>query len=339
MPEIREPRKSDRPTRILLALLCMAPALSSCGSISALRENVTRFNQGVHSTTDTELAFYTSGRKLECDVNFYSQAVKWSGEQSNLTNLTTCAPAIFDDQRSAARKQLFDLLPLYADKLQAMVGPANDNVLGDQEKTFATNLNKAATAADAKASTIPPVAGTVEAALIAVTNFALDQVRFHDAKAAAQALDPHIVVLVDALKTENHDYGVALKTTLAQAQGDLVAALKTEQNWRADILLGFAKASKVSLDAQTVHSMVGFAEVAEARRILTEASPFGTDPRSDIHVRDDPALVSKLNDMLDQVKKANHAIATADHEKILAAVKDLAGRAKAAKADRDALSK
>lgn len=296
-------------------ILFMA-GLPGCGSMPTMRRNIDAFGAGVRATADAQRSLYASGRKLECDADFYSAAVDWAGQSAaKLPDLGGCAPTVMDDARLAKRQALLDALTLYADKLEALAGPKGDNSLGDAENDLAANLN--ALAKTAKLGLDTSAAGAVEAAVIAISNLALDQIRFHDARKAAQQLDSQIALIVDTLKIENHDYGASLKSATARMQVSMNAALALEK----------------ARGAQS------FLEASQARTILTKASAFGPVGAADLASEKDLPTIARLNAALDGVRQANHEIATAPDETVTIAIQDLIARAKQAKADQAALSK
>jgi hypothetical protein len=335
-------KKSIVPAGLRLSpLILLAWSLVGCESMTAMRQDVATFGQGVHSASDAQLSFYASGRNLECDADFYSKAIDWSrGHTNMLPSFTDCSPKVLDDQEYAKRRAQLNALTLYADKLQAITGPANDNPIGDAEKDLATQVNSAAKAAGHGANL--SVVGTVEGAIVAITGFVLDQKRFHDAKTAAQGLDQQIALVVDTLKLENHDYAASLKIDLSQTHLGLRAALVAARADHGPMDSSTAAGRKPEHHAaadETANGTLDFLDVVRSRQLLRAASPFGADKNADIASTQDPVIVQKLNATLDGVKQANHAIANAPRETIVAAVKDLVSRAKQAKSDQEALSK
>ncbi len=314
-------RRPARP-RHLSALIALILAVTpGCSGLSQLTQSVDKFDSAVHSTSTAQMQFFLAVQTTDCVSQFYSRSLAWAQDQARTPDLTgACQPTILDDSQLKIRQALMDALTLYADKMSALAGASDNKTLDSNAQDLARQLNSLATS---HGFTGLPVASGIEAAITAIAEMALDQRRFNDVKAAANAMQEHLTTVVEALKMENTNFAQGIDSKLGGVEGQLQQAL---------------------VDAHPQRKAMSFFDVVRARELLTTINPLGSVPMSAPEGADPAAAItekaaSDLNLALDGITRANHAIATSGTGGLVAIVNDLVARAKAAQAAQSTLNK
>ena len=284
-------------------------ALSGCShGLSQLRDSVSRFDEGAHAVAGAETNFLLAVRTADCESQFYHQAYDFALGTTDALDLGgPCVPAILDDRQLEIRRALMDAITLYADKLQTLVTRDDDQQLDANGRALAGQVNAFARG---HGVTKLSVASEVEAAVIELTDLALDAVRFESAKRAAASMARPLGEVVHELERENSSFAPAIAAKVEGLEPQLhLAAVAARQHRGA----------------------ASFLDVIEARRILLAADPFGaTRPPGAAPGSGSDDVAGRLDAALEAVVQANAALAQAGTGGLLAAVNDLIAKAQSA---------
>ncbi len=299
---------------ILIAVIVLS--LVGCAGLTQMQDSVTKFDQGAHSASVAEMNFLRAVQAADCNYQFYTQAADWAqGKSSRYVIVGPCKFSVLDDKELKVRQDLMDAITLYTDKMAALASSDDNKTLTSNSQTLAENLNKIAKQGSFSNLSI---ATEVEAAIIAITEMALDQRRFTEVRKAASDMALHLNVTVEALKAENANYALVIAGKLGGIEVTLRSILDS---------------------AHKARGPMSFFDVIEARGIEQSANPLGATATSTASGATPQGIASQLNDALDAIVKANDAIAHASTGGIIATVNDLVARAQAAVAIQAALSK
>ncbi|MBV8157053.1 MAG: hypothetical protein JO278_05320 [Dyella sp.] len=297
-----------------------AAVLSACSGITQIQDSIGQFDQATHSASTAQMNFLYAVQAADCTAQFYQGSYDWAtGTAKNFDLTGTCQPTVLEDKEIQKRQALMDAIDLYADKMAAIAGSDDDKTLSANAQKVASQLNGLA-----KQHGLPggAIAADVEAAVIAISQMALDQRRYRDLKTAATDMAPHLSKVVDTLKKENTAFAAALASKVEGIEPKLRSIIASTHDSRGQM---------------------SFFDVVAARQILQGVSPLGSAPltatSANVASGMNPASVAaQLNGTLDAVVSANDAIAHAGTGGIVAAVNDLVARAKSAQAVQAALS-
>jgi hypothetical protein len=308
--------------KLSLAATIMAP-LCSCAGLSQIQAPVSRFSEASHSASAAEIAFLNAAITIDCEDQFYSAAGDYvRGAAMNFNISGSCTPRPISIAQVATRKALLDSIVLYSDKLLALASAGDDKQLGTNATSLAQNLGKLATSGGVKLSD-PSLVQGVEAAFTAIAQMVLDQVKYDDAKQAAQKMQPYIQNVVAALQSENFNIGQEMAGSLGKIEIILKEIVATGPHQ--------AKSSRIG-DT--------FAQLVSARSILASANPLTqqnvASPSDAQAGPGNPA--GSVNDSLAALVTGNAAIANTGSGGIYAAANDLYQRATAAKDQYTAIS-
>jgi hypothetical protein len=292
-------------------------SLSACSGLTQMQDSLSKFDQGTHAVASAQESFFGNVQAFDCTTQFYAQTQSWAVGASTDFDLTgSCTPTLISNNQIAIRKNLLDAISLYADKLQALASSAEDKTLDGNAQSLASKLNNLASshgliAADAS------IGSDVEAGIIAISEMALDQRRFNDAKSAAKEMAPNLSAIVKQLKSENISFVSAVQSKRGLLEIKLRSVIST-------------------IPANNPSER--FASVISARHLYMSANPFGAESLTSASAQPTPDA-SALNNALDGLVKANDAIATAGQGAIANEVSDLVSRAQAARVDQAAIAK
>lgn len=297
-------------------------ALAGCSGLTQIQDTVSRFDQGAHSVATGQMKFFRQVQIADCNNQFYSAAFKWAlNNVENLDLSGECMPSILDDKQIKNRQALMDSITLYVDTIQALATNDNNKTLDSNSQNLAARLNGMARSHGFANISL---AAEAEAAVIAITEMALDQRKFKDITSAATAMSSSLLNIVENLKAENSTYAISMAGKMDQIQIQLKTALVEARNasaWEAKEAVGIKGTSARS-----------FLDVITAREILRSINPLGASPltatQGSADRNLDPLNVAKeLNMSLDSLVNANNALANAGTGGAIAAVNDLIARA------------
>ncbi len=306
--------------KLLLSIIAVA-FLAGCAGLSGIQDSVVGFDQGVHSTGFAQMNFFREVQVADCTNQFYTQAFRWaSGKENNFDLGGVCTPTILTDDQLKIRQALMDALVLYADNMAALATSDDNKKLDANSQKLAGALNSMATA---HGFTNLQIATGVEAAIIAIANMKVDQMRFSEIKRAAADMQQHLESVVSSLKAENTNFAVGIASKVDGVELELRAVVAGTRSQRGGM---------------------SFFDVVEARRIMQSVNPFSVIPltatRGAADPKTDPQNVAvQLNATLDAALNANNAIANAGTGGIIAAVNNLIAHAQTAQAIQAALNR
>ena len=261
---------------IVLACTCALSACSTFSRFDEMQDTISKFDQGVHTVSVSEVAFLHQVQAAECIRDFYEQSYKFATAQDSKLDLgPLCTPQELTNDELQLRQKLMGAITLYSDILQALTNGANDSGLDSDSSTLAKNIQSLAARQKFAAVSANDTAG-LNAAVVAVTEFIVDHHEYTKISAAASDLQPSLATIVGTLKSEN----------LNDAQG-LASKMGTVTNeFRTAVLSSRAKRGPASL-----------LDIAQAHTAL-----------SSIVVQ--PSDVAQLNGALDALVAANQALAS-----------------------------
>jgi hypothetical protein len=306
--------------RLLLSLIT-AVTIAGCAGLTQMQDSITKFDQGVHSASAAQMNFFRAVQVADCTNQFYTQTYNWAIHKNNNFDLSgICKPEILSDDQIKIRQALMDAITLYADKM-AMLATSDDNkTLDSNSQNIASTLDSVA---KAHGFTNLSVTTGVEAAIIAIANMKIDQMRITQIKKSAADMQQYLESIVASLKAENTNFAVGVASKIDAIELEL----------RPIVAETYQQRGKMS-----------FFDVVEARHIMQSVNPFSITPITDTKGAADPKsdahnVALQLNAMLDAVINANKAIANAGTGGIIAAANDLIARAQAAQSIQAALNK
>ena len=309
-------RRLELSARIWVVTLCLMT--SACAGLTQMQDSLTEFGAGATSVSTTEMTFFNNVQALDCSVQFYRYSADWAMGAAAGYDLTgTCAPQVITSPQLAIRQHILDAITIYAGKMQALASTAGDKTLDTNGLNLANQLNTLASKPGGITKADASIAADVEGALIQLTNMALDQTRYKDAKTAASTMQQYLEAVVRELQSENNAFAASIDSK----RGQLELTLRNIVN---------------SVPAND--KALRFATVVGSRNILRSANPFGQETLSSVSGIPTPDA-SKLNSALDGIVNANKAIGATNEGGIAAAVTDLISRAQAAQADEAAITK
>jgi hypothetical protein len=306
-------------SRLTLAASAAA-TLSACSGITQIQNSIGQFDQATHSASTAQMNFLYAVQAADCTAQFYQGSYDWAtGTAKNFDLTGNCRPTVLNDQQIQKRQALMDAIALYADKMAAIAGSDDDKTLSANGQKLANQLNGLAKQHGLAGGSI---GAEVEAAVIAISEMALDQRRYRDLKKAAADMAPHLSKVVDTLKTENTAFAAAMASKVEGIEPKLRLILASTHDSRGQM---------------------SFFDVVAARSILQGVNPLGSAPltASPANVAsgmNPGSVATQLNATLDAVVSANDAIAHAGTGGIVAAVNDLVARAQNARTVQAALS-
>lgn len=311
-----------RPACQFLALV-VSIVVSGCAGLTQLQHSVSVFNQATHEAAAAERSFLDAVMTVDCQNQFYTSAYNYSiskEPQANFDLAGYCTPRLISQQQIDTRNQLMNAIILYADKVQALASDQDDKKLDASAETMAKGLNKLVKAGGIKLAN-PSLVKQVEAAVTAISEMALDEVKYKNVRSAAVSVQPGLVVIVEALKQENFGFGQSMSAAI----GDL------EQKLRIEIAM--SRQHQFALSGSGDQAGIFF-NIVRSRNILAAADPLtrralasaANLPGASVT---DPA--TPVNDTLQAVVDANQALVDARVGGIYSAAHDLASRAGAAK--------
>jgi hypothetical protein len=307
------------------AVLASFFLISGCSSLTQVQDSLSKFDQGAHSVSTSQMSFLNGAHAVECATQFYGAAYAYSLDNAvpiDLRGQCKSDGLMLSSAQIQVRQNLMDSITLYADQLQALSSAGDDKNLDSNLQTTAGNLNTLAgkyglSKQDAS------IAHDVEAAVVGLTNMVLDQKKANDVRAAASAQQANLSKVVTALKAENVSLASGIDGDIGDIRAHLAALLAVTRNKQGSAV---------------------FFDVVRARNYLQAVSPFGTQAMDDSVGAKNPTIdpltaVQQLNAALDSLVSANNAIATSGTGGITAAVSDLVARAQAAQTFQAALGK
>jgi hypothetical protein len=314
-------------------------ALDGCAGLTQMQDTISKFDQGAHSVATGQMAYFREVQAADCNNQFYTAAYNFSINQSNNLDLSgRCNPTVLDSDQIKIRQALMDSLTLYVDKIQTLSTSDDNKTLDANSKDLALQVNGIAKS-HGFASGLS-LADGVEAAVISITEMALDQRRFKDIKGAAAAMNPHVRRVVEALKAENTAYAITMASKMNALEPELHTALLEARNTPIQACQESCKrqhhkgaALNSCMKGCSYAGARSLLDVIAAREVIRTVNPLGASPVSIAEgsedVKLDPANVAvRLNAALDALANANDALANAGTGGTIAAVNDLAARAR-----------
>jgi hypothetical protein len=325
--------------------------LTGCSGLTQLQDTISKYDQGVHSVSTGQMAFFRQVQMADCNNQFYSNAYAFAINKSDVLDLSgTCNPTILDANQIKSRQALMDSLTLYVDKIQTLATNDTDKALDANSRSLAEAINGLA---KSRGLASLSHAEDIEAALIAISEMALDQRRFGDIRNAAQSMMPFVKQVVEALKTENSTFAIGMASKMDQLEPQLHLALVEARDTAVDACRDQCAAQKPRQSTGDVGKCVqkcqyagarSLLDVIAAREVMRAINPLGASPVSVAQGNEDPKLdprnvAKQLNGALDSVVNANDALASAGTGGIAATVNDLVARAQNANNILAAISK
>jgi hypothetical protein len=337
--EIEKQEKNMSFPKINFALLPVIFCLFGCSGLTQVQDSVTKFDQGAHSVSTTQMAFLKSAQLADCDFQFYQAALDFNVDPApipakSLSISGVCSPVVVQNQDLVTRQKLMDAITLYADQIQAVAATGSDKTLSTNSQTAAADLNNLAKNHGILSTAGLPIASDVEAAVIGLTGMVLSAKQLSDIKASANAQSSNLKSVVGFLKNEN----AQIATNMAAKAASLANILNTTlSEMKENGMLVTDPNSKKIVRGNDPRLLL---DAIATRRMLMDTDPAGTTVTiSGTPVQDPVSAAEQLNSALDSLVSANDAIANAGTGGIVAAVSDLVARAQAAQAMQAALNK
>ena len=277
----------------VLGTALLTSILAACAGITLMQDSLSKLDQSTHDLATVQESYWTDLQAADCQYQSLESVARYyaAPATSGVPLSSTCKATILTDDQVELRKNLTGALVLYVDKLQAIGTDDSDKNLTSNSESLAAAIKKAAPSVNANAT-------GVEAALIAISELALDQRRFGDIKSAAIAMNPSISSIVQTLKNENQLFLEGYKTK----SGGSEIAIRT------------------ILAAESPRNAPSLSDLLQARTLF-EASSNSIDE----------ARVKKLNAALDALASANEALAKSSTGGLRASINDLTVRVRSAR--------
>jgi hypothetical protein len=291
-----------------IVVILVALSLAGCSGISQVKDTISKYNQGIHSVSSTEMNFFRSAQSAECTADFYGKANRWArGVDKNPNIDGICMPQSITDERIKVHQATMDKITLYADTMKALISSDNDRALNLNSKELVNRINSIL-------RTCPifnlSAGSDIEMVIVNISQMGLNQRKINEVKAAAQKMEPYLERVIKRLEKENIIVAQGINTHLAEIRKDVEQLLKKDKQ----------------------KGIVRFLNFVQARRIVQSANPFGMTPvsrtKGAMDPQKDPLTVAlNLNKALEAVITANKALTSADNGNIAASINDLVLRA------------
>ena len=272
-------------TPIVLICACALSACSTFGRLTETQDTISKFDQGVHAVSVSEMAFLHQVQAAECTRNFYEQAFAFATAQRdpatrhfpeiNLDLAPSCTPQELTNGELQLRQKLIDAVTLYADSLQALTNGTNSSELNSSSSTLAHAIQSLASQQKFTAVNANDTAG-LNAAVVSIAEFVIDHHEYQKIAAAASKLQQPLATIIGALKSENLNDAQGLASKLGSVTNEFRIAVSSSRDQRGP---------------------ASFLDIAEAHTAL-----------SSIVVT--PPDVAQLNSALDALVAANQALAS-----------------------------
>lgn len=311
---------------------------TGCSGLTQVQDAVTKFDQGAHTVSTTQIAFLKSAQAADCNFQFYTDTFDYSvapdpKPKMALDLVGACQSTLVNANNLQTRQALLDALTLYADQIQAVASTGSDKTLSTNAQTIAGNLNDLATKSKLLDAKGKPIAAGVEAAVVGITQMVLSATQLKDIRTSAKAQSDNLKLIVGQLKEENTQLAITMKSmagSVANTFESIIGLVKQD-----GILMSDGHTTVVRRNNPQVYLLA-----VTARQMLVNTPPTGVGLLAAGSSPQDPVTVaSQLNATLDSLVSANDAIANAGTGGLIAAVSDLVARAQAAQSMQAALAK
>lgn len=278
--------------------------LAACSGFSEMQQTAAGFNEAARNVGAAQLDLFQKVQMAECNRSFYNQAFAYATAQKDengrfkpvpLSLTGACTPQELTQEQLAIRQDSIRTITLYTAMIQTIATGKEHAELSDNSRTLAKNIQDLAKQQQVDLLDADRVAA-VNTAVVTLAGMILDQKRFENIREAALAAEAPLNTIVTALKNEN----------LANAQGLQSKAIVMSGAYRMAIS-----------SARDAKGPASFIDIIEARNTLQAMIIPAPD-------------VAALNDMLDKLLAANHALATAENGDAKAIITDLVMRARQA---------
>lgn len=284
------------PVFIIAICTLFLSACSTLGQSVKTQYIVARFDEGAHTVSNSEMAFLQQVQTADCTRDFYNQAFRFATTKHHKLDLMPkCTPRELTNHEMAVRRHLMNAITLYADSLVALTNGANDSGLNRSSATLATNIESFASQQKFGAPSTNGVAA-LNAAVVSVAEFVIDHHEDRNIAAATAKLQKPLETIVNTLKAENKTDAQGIAAEIGEVKNDFrIAVLSSREKNGASSFLDIAAAH------------------AELKSILIT-----------------PRDVTKLNNALDALVEANHALAKPDRGTATLAISALVNRGRQA---------
>jgi len=322
------------PTTIVICT-CFA----GCSGLTQIQDTVTKFDQGAHTLSTTQIAFAKSAQTADCNFQFYENVWNYSKAADPappipLALTGPCVPEVMTNDNIAVRQNLLNAITLYADQIQAVASADSDKTLSAKSQDAAGKLNSLAKSHGLIETNGMPVAAAVEAAVIGITNMILSAKQLSDIKSSAKAQSANLRTIADHLQLENMQIAknmAAKAGSVANMFETTIALVKQD-----GILISKGQSAPARANNPQVYLLA-----VSARQMLLNTPPLGVgmSATGSLVQQDSVTVASQLNSALESLVSANDAISNASTGGLIAEVADLVARAQAAQAMQAALAK
>jgi hypothetical protein len=238
----------------LIVLMC-ACGLGGCSTFSRyaqMQDTISKFDQGVHTVSVSEMAFLHQVQAAECTQNFYEQAFAFATAQQDpgthrypqvtLDLVPVCTPQELTNQELQLRQQLMDAITLYADTLLALTGGSNESALDSNSEALAKGIQSLASQQKFTAVSANDAAG-LNAAIANVAAFIIDHREYGKITDAASKLQQPLTTIIAALKSENLNDAQGLASKQEDVTSDFRTAVSSSRDhWGPASFLDIAQA-------------------------------------------------------------------------------------------------
>jgi len=169
---------------------------------------VTKFDQGAHAVSTSEVAFLRAAQAADCNFQFYKQAFAFVSDESPTpkTPLITGAPCVPDELTNAdilVRQKLLSAVAFYADQIQAIAFGGADKTLATNGRASASDFNNFMKSPEISKATHTSLSADVERAVVALFGMVMDAKELNDIKKATSDQSTNLASIVDLLQNEN----------------------------------------------------------------------------------------------------------------------------------------
>jgi hypothetical protein len=306
----------------LIACVVSVAGLAGCSTLSQVQDTLTKFDQGVHSVATAQTTFMQSVRAVDCEREFYRQAIGYATSKRGIDLRVPCTPTLIKDHEIEVRQAFLEALTLYADQLEALAAAGDQKTLSDNGQSLASSINSFAKRQGFSKAGLG-IGADVEDAIAGITDMVMDQKKTVLIKDAAASQQENLTKVVGYLKSENTNLAAGVDGYLGEMRSDFATMLATVRAKNNELV---------------------FFYLIQVPGILRGADPFtqGPDPKdptSPLAMALPDTGVAALNKCLDSLVTANRALASPKNGGTVAAVKDLITRGQSAQSIPTALAK
>ncbi len=289
-------------------LICIITTftLSGCASLTQMQDSISKFDQGVHSISTSQMAYFNGAHMIECERQFYANSVLTALSEKNIDLRDNCKADehfYLTSRQIETRKKLFNAITLYVDQLQAIASAEDNKNLDSSLQAQAKGINSVASSFGLSKDDAT-IANYVETAVAELTKLVIQEKKINAIKEAAKNQKDNLAKVVDAIKTENLFIAYGVYSDIGDIRSKLsviISAIRDKQG--PAVFVDFVNARTY------LRSLNMFSSAPADLPDDTTTDSWGQSKDRKNPTIDPFSSVQQLNQALDGIVAANNALA------------------------------